>query len=519
MSDLNNFDDDFADFLERNGYVKRIPDLDNTYILGYTPDGYVIAWTEGVLAMIKDKELSSTRWHLLTGKRYLKTDFEEIKSKIVASAHAHGVLYPDDEMGIGIWKENDTIYVINGDQILLWNGTKFVNQTIPIINSKIINFYGIKWLDIDKLPSIASTTDARIDIHQAFDQLYKIVQQWNFLSSEMAKYLTAFIILAPFSSLMTWKPIIYLLGKRGVGKTTFLDLLQRLWGPLAARLDKSTAYAIGQTVGNTAKIPILDEFENDRHIIEILNLLKNTTGEEGGTITRGTIGKNAMKYRIKQMFWLASIYAPVADAAIFSRLSIFEMQKYTNPTLNFPTIDEVSQLRHLIISSVMALWNEIEKTAVQYRKDKNLYNTQEGRLVDNYSYAAAIVDIAGFEGGMPTYIGKLTFNEDEESILDAILESKIKYLDFEGTIAEALTRESNLETFGLKTIEHEKKKFLAIKPDVVVRQLLKDTKYKETDITVVLERVRGALKSVVIKMNGRSTRCVLISWDVLGFED
>ncbi len=520
MNDSNGvLGDNFADFLEKNGSLTVPPDIDNTYILGYTPDGNVITWTRGVMSMTKDKDLTPVRWHLLTGKKYHKEDFDNAKGEAISLAHTRGVLYPDNEMGIGIWHENNTIYLINGDQILLWNGKKFVNQMFPIINSKIINLSNIHWLDNDKLLSISSLSDAKIDLHQAFQQLFEIVKQWNFLDQNMVKYITAFIMLAPFSTLMKWKPIIYLLGKRGVGKTTFLDLLQTLWGPLAVRLDKTTAYAIGQTVGNTAKIPILDEFENDKHITDILTLLKNTTSEEGGTITRGTIGRNALKYRIKQMFWLASIYAPVADAAVFSRLAIFEMQQYTSTTLYFPTVDELSQLRHLIISSVMPLWEEIELAASQYRKDKNLYDVQDGRLVDNYAYAAALVDIAGFEGGMPSYISGITFNEDEQTILDTILESKIKFLDFEGTISEALEHENNLETFGLKKIIHERKDFLAIKSDVVVRHLLKDTRYKDTDITAVLERVQGALKSVVIKMNGRSVRCILVPWKTLGFDD
>ncbi len=519
--DMNNsngvFGENFVNFLEQNGSVTVPPDLDNTYILGYTPDGIVITWTRGTLSMIKDKDLTSVRWHLLTGKQYSKEDFGSAKSQIITVAHSHGILYPDNEMSIGIWQEDNKIYLVNGDQILLWNGEKFVNQTIPIINNKIITLSNTRWLD-NKLLLTSSKADSKIDLHKVFQQLFEILNQWHFLDQNMVKYITAFIMLAPFSTLMKWRPIVYILGKRGVGKTTLLDLLQTLWGSLVVRLDKTTAYAIGQSVGNTAKIPILDEFENDRHIIDILTLLKNTTGEEGGTITRGTIGRNSAKYRIKQMFWLASIYAPVADAAVFSRLALFEMGKYTNSTLHFPTVEEISQLRHLIISSVMPLWNEIETTASQYRKDKNLYTVQDGRLIDNYAYASALVDIAGFEGGMPSYINEITFAEDEQTILDTILESKIKYAEFEGNISEALVKENDLEAFGLKPITHDKMKFLAIKPEVVVRQLLKDTRYKDMDISAVLERVPGALKSVVIKMNGRSTRCVLIPWEVLGFE-
>ncbi len=513
-------DDDFFERLSNRDTVTK-PDLDNVYILGYTPEGFIIIWKNGVISSIKDKDLSAARWLLLTGANYSKEEFPTVKMKILSIAYSHGVLYANNSIGNGIYYENDRFYLLNGDEIISYSPfakTKFFVQTLPLLSSKIVNLHGKKWIQCDQLSQINDLSDAKIDLHKAFEDTYALVSKWNFSVPEMGKYLTAFMMLAPFSTVMKWRPVVYIIGRRGVGKTTFLDVFENLWENLAVRLDKATAYSIAQTVGNTAKIPILDEFENDRHITDMLNLLKNTTGEAGGTILRGTNGATAQKYHIKQMFWLASIYLPPSlDAAISSRMAFFQMTKSRNPFV-FPNIDDLKKLRHLIISSIVPLWEEIEKRATDYRNNKNHYKVQDGRLIDNYSYAAALIDVAGFEGGIPEFLNGITFGEDEESIIDAILDSKIKYLDFEGSIAEALTKDNDLQTFGIRKTTHQGKEYLALKPDVIVRLLLKDTKYKDMDISAPLERIEGSLKQQVVRMNGRNVRTILIPYEKLNFE-
>ncbi len=513
----NEWNEEFWKSMEPH-FIDKNEEFDDAHILGYDTDGTIILWVNGTIAFVKDKELTRTRWHLLTGYFHEKKEWADFKARIISTAHSTGVLFQTHQISTGIWYSDGVFYLINGNEIVFYDSAlnKFLKRETPVIDSQIVNFTGEKWFDINKLSS-NNTEDLKIDLHNTFDKLYQIVRQWNFAYEEMTLYLTAFIMLAPLSPVMKWRPIVYLLGRRGVGKTTLLDLIVELWGPLAIRLDKASAYSIAQSVGNTSKIPILDEFENDRHVANILNLLKNTTGENGGTVTRGTIGKNAKTYRIKQMFWLASIYEATYDAAIESRMAIFKLKKHNGP-LNYPTSTELSELRHNIIRILIPMWPEIEKKATQYRKSKNEYQVQDGRLIDNYAYVTAVADLAGFEAGIPEYLSRETFEEDENAIIDAILSSRVRVSNLEESIIEALEQEENVEAFGLKKVEHGGATYLAIKPNVVVRLLLKDTKWKNMDISAPLERIEGAKTSIGVKFNGRTLRAILIPWKVLGLE-
>lgn len=513
-------DDDFGERLVESNEVIRGDDIDGVYILGYTPDGYIIIWKDGVTSTMKDSELTRKRWALLTGKAYNPKDFYDVCDRILLIAHTKGVIYTSSAINMGCWNIKGTTYINNGDQLFRYadQNLKFLPQTLPIIGDKIVALDKPRWIDFTQIDEVTNIEDAKNNLHNAIEQLQGILSQWRFTTPEMGKYLSSFIALAPFATLMTWKPLIYLLGRRGVGKTTLLDVIQLLWGNIAIRLDKATAYSIAQSVGNTGKIPILDEFENDRHLADILNMLKNTNA--GGTVTRGTTSKTALTFQISQMFWIASIYTPnTIDAAISSRMAFFNLEKSTTKELNIPTSEEFGKLQRLIVSSVIPLWDEISKGSSQYRKQKYLYQVQDGRLIDNYAYAAALLDVANEEGGMPDYLSETTFEEDEEAILDTILSSKIKYLDFEGTIAEALTAGESLETFGIKKVTHGGQLYLAVKVSSVSRLLLKDSKYKDIDITASLSRVEGALKNKPIWMNQRSAKAILIPWDELGFKN
>ncbi|MCP6769381.1 hypothetical protein NL529_31495, partial [Klebsiella pneumoniae] len=74
--------------------------------------------------------------------------------------------------------------------------------------------------------------------------------------------MSAFVMLAIVQQVMKWRPWIYVTGAAATGKTTFWeDILQHIYGGLVERLDKSTAHATAQTIGNSGRIPVFDEFE------------------------------------------------------------------------------------------------------------------------------------------------------------------------------------------------------------------------------------------------------------------
>jgi AAA15 family ATPase/GTPase len=482
--------------------MKNIPvkeetntDIENIKILGQTLTGAIILLVSGEVIEIKLQELTRDRWIALTGK--IPKKWNDIKTHIILKAYEQGFI-KSETIGQGIWNG----YIVNGKQIIRWNG-EVINE--PKIDGKIVELNENSWVNFE---------GAKSDLPDAFQRLYDIVKQWNWVYPEMAKYITAFMMLSPFQKLMKWRPIVYITGRRGAGKTTFLDALADLWGGLIKRLDKATAYSIAQSVGNTGKIAILDEFENDKHIDDILNMMKNASGEHGGTITRGTTARNAKQYKLHHLFWLASIYVGGKDAAILSRMAKFEMLPPKEKTLSLPTQIEWQELRRDIVRSMIDKWNEIEKVANEYRKTKGNYNVQDGRLIDNYAYAAAVVDLAGFEGGIPEYLSMQNFQEDEENILEAILTSKIRYInDFgqtEATISEALKEDAKaVEDNGVKLINGKE---LAINVPIVQRYLLRDTIYRNLNIKEPLLRIAGA-EMRAVRFGELVMKCVVIPFN------
>jgi len=522
------YNDNFIDKLASTIQNDQQNTIDDCHILGFTPDGAVLLWKKGVLSVIRSKDLTQSMWVLLTGHIYDKDEFAFVKDQILSIANMQGAFTTTNGIGSGIIKNDNAFYIINGNELIKYlpNVHKFIVKDIPIIGSNIVQLTDQKWINKDNLIIFNDDIEAKQVLYEAFMQTYNLVTKWTFENDEYSKHLSAFILLAPFSTLMKWKPIVYIIGRRGVGKTTFLDMLESLYPNLTVRLDKTTAFAIAQRVGNTAKIPILDEFENDKHILDILNLLKNTTGREGGVITRGTVSTHAKTYYIKQMFWLASIYTPsLLDAAISSRVAFFTIKGKTSQKFFLPSIEEIEELKHKIVSVMMYFWDQIEARATEYRKDKALYqDIQDGRLIDNYSYSSAVIDLAGLEGGIPAFVQNMQFNEDEIIIIDTILSSKIRTLDnlgsiWEGSVAQALTDNISIENYGIKITEKNNKKYLALKTDIITRFLLKDTPFKEVNVGAALSRLSGVLTNQAIWMDKRTAKALFIPYELTGLEE
>jgi len=475
-------------------------------VLGYTKDRKIYIWFHGELIDLDVQRLSRNILMLFVGD--LDPDrFKQMKETIILTAHKKGLINIEDKISMGIFKFGDEFVINTGKHSLKVDGDTITVLEEPVYDKKIIVFEKESFLDIEKLVEEYKNAD----ITATFSELLEYISQWNFQCGEMGKYMTAFVMLAPFQQAMNWRPWIYLTGRRGTGKTTFFDEVLGIYGPLTIRKDKTTAHALVQLIGNTGRIPILDEFEKNKKIDEILELAKSAS--KGGYYTRGTTGDNPREWHLHHIVWFGSILPAGNDAAQYSRTIYFELLPPTNNQPKFWTSKEKFELRHRIIASVLKNWKEIEEKAEEYQRNKSKYEVQDGRIIDNFAYAAALIDVATGEGGIPEFAGKISFEEDEEKLLRTILSS----LKEGKTMYEHLKdhAERLCENYGLKITKHNNKKYLAIYPDQVRRYLLNDTIWRDLGITPLLKRLSDSDTTVSVKMKGKSRRAILIPLEMV----
>jgi hypothetical protein len=476
-------------------------------ILGFTKNHEILVWHEGQIVKFKHSELNPRVLQLYTT---VDGDFKQLINAIISKARSRGLVETESATyrDVGIWRVEEGFLILNGKESYIFDG-KLRRLKTPVWNGALIELGGTKWLDFERLEKALKESV----LEETFTELRDYIAQWNFSNGEALPYVTAIVMLSPFQQAVVWRPWIYLTGRRGVGKTTFFDEVLGIFGDLAVRLDKTTAHAIVQEIGSTGKILILDEFElaekrDQARMRDILELLK--TASKGGEYKRGTTSDRARGWKLHHMVWLGSIVPQLWDSAQRSRTVFFELTP-PRDTLKTYTTEEKIDVRHKIIAVMLKWWEKIEAKAKEYFEQRGNFEVQDGRIVDNFAYAGALLDIVTGEGGIPEFAQQTRWEEDEEELLADILNSRIE----EETVYNMLMAEaSTCERYGVKRVHHEGSSYLAVEPKMAKRYLLKDTKWREMEIEPLLKRLSGQQKKPV-KMDGRSVRAFLIPWDAV----
>jgi hypothetical protein len=307
-----------------------------------------------------------------------------------------------------------------------------------------------------------------------------------------------------------------------------------MYPKLVKRLDKSTAYAIAQSVGNSGRILVLDEFEKDRKIPEILEILKMCN--RGGHKTSGTTGSKARDFNLFHLPFLGSIYLPGEDAAQKSRFATFELSPHNGKGLTLTTSRERAKLGARIVGVVAKNWEKIEKLAAFFvEKANDFIGISDTRMVENFAYSKAIVEAAKMEKNgqmelstdfltLPTS-GTIEVEEDETALIEAIFSSLITVTEGKNRkeimVAQALIEEKyEVENYGIKYCTHNKLNYVAFSPVPIQRRLLKDSSFAGLNIREVLTRVKGAITGVNnVRIAGlQSKKTVLIPASELDLE-
>jgi DNA polymerase III delta prime subunit len=494
-------------------------------VLGHTENLEIVLRANGKLMFLKDC-LRKSQITMLTGIEEEHV-VKNIKAELLRQAHEAGCVDSSERLLPGVWRINDSWLLVSGNRASEIREGKVTNLDKPVVTGKIVEF-GESWLDWPIMEqSIAKSKES---LTEAFNAIREYVIQWNWRDEYACDYVTAFIMLSFFQQAMEWRPLLYLTGPRGCGKTTFFQLVcEPLFGELARRMDKSTAHAIAQEVGNSGRILILDEFESHKHVGQVLNFLKGGSSRGGGSKTSGTTGARANIYRIHHLVWLGSIFLPsvaASDSAIRDRMIVFELLRPEKTKQNPSEISTADgkKIAAKIVGGLIACWHDIEKLRVEIRGHSDeVFKRVAGadhRTVDNFVHAAAVLQlVTGKPYSVPDWAAK-DDSDDGALILETILSSKFRSGVDEFSVAEIIEdqsqnfeRKKELARNGVKLTNTGGKKFIAFKTSVVTRYLLKGSQYEFANIDCPLLRMPGAKRHKVKWLSSQTVNCIIVPAD------
>ncbi len=422
------------------------------------------------------------------------------------------------------------LFILAGRSGALYDGERLERVDSPVVDGCLINVDSSEpWIEMEKLAERLQGMNKEKGL-SVLERLRQFFSQWKFQGSFVPEILSGFLAGQVCQSVWSWRPNLWISGKAASGKTLLLEGMERILGSLALRLEGTSLTAAGlrQALSGTFRVPIIDEAEAGEHREGILEYLRSTG--RGGTLVKGTPGQKPVLFRVRHMFTLASVEVSLARESERGRFICLETSKDDGCKPRMLSLADAEELRTDLVA--FSLW-----AAFRVNDLLRTFDGLEGfdsRLALGYALPVAIWALVEDEPGESLRQNlenvlldrEVDFTDelraDEVCLLDDLLASVIRvpvtdpvsgdrtYQD--RTVAQLLQDYSVykevLQSYGIKRLSNGKGVFFA--SQIVGRRLLRDTKWRDLNLTALLKRLPSCSRAHQ-RLGGRLYKGVVIT--------
>lgn len=288
--------------------------------------------------------------------------------------------------GAGMWQDKDGRIVTHcGDRLFV--GRK---EAKPGVHEDIV------YPSRGTLPSPLFT-----DYRDTGKELFNLLRTWNWQRGDTdVKFVMGWIAAAMLGAAASWRPMIWISGDPGTGKSAIQFLLQDIFGGFLLQAADASRAGLFQTLHYDCLPVALDELEPDadpRKQQEIIGLAR--LAASGAVLLRGGQDGKAMGFQARSAFLFSSILTPPLKAADKSRMAICELGpvKATSP------LGDLSKWREAgrrIMGRVILEWPRYTATFQAYRNEL-LAVGHSPRAADQFGALGAGYDLLTREGFDP----------------------------------------------------------------------------------------------------------------------
>lgn len=363
--------------------------------LGHNGDDYHFLDTAGQLRVIKDREFSKLKVTSLFQGRYnylpwawpRRTKEGEVTgfhndacaAALMAACDAKGAWTSSDRVrGCGAWKGSKGDLIVHTGRDL-WIFGK------PRPTGELGRFI------YPKRPQALDPWPTRIDENgNPAKLLLPLLRRWKWARPEVDPVLMCgWIAAAMVGGALDWRPIVWLQGDRGTGKSTLQKIVKGLFGDGIVATANTTAAGIYQKVGCDSLPVAIDELEgsdDNRRSKQLIELARQaSSGAEG---LRGSDRGVGNSFAVRSMFLMSSINTPPLAPQDRSRMALLRL-KDIDPSLPPPTLvsasdlklvgreaeggeltdEDMGRLGQMILRRMMDTWLQLPETFAAYRKE------------------------------------------------------------------------------------------------------------------------------------------------------
>lgn len=158
-------------------------------------------------------------------------------------------------------------------------------------------------------------------------KLYARLKTWKWARGDLDAHLMfGWIVAGMLGGAIKWRPMTWLTGDKGTGKSTLQSLVNWLMGGGVVQAVNTTAAGVYQHIGMDSVPVALDELEaggNNQRQQQIMELARQASS--GGVMLRGGAAHQGVEFRANSAFFFSSINIPPMKGQDISRMSILEL--------------------------------------------------------------------------------------------------------------------------------------------------------------------------------------------------
>ncbi|MBW1783165.1 MAG: toprim domain-containing protein, partial [Deltaproteobacteria bacterium] len=459
------------------------------------------------------RRMESLSGELKAGNPHRKVHFNDLRKQIILQARRN-------QLGVPKWLgqgchalSDDRIAIVNGNRVLIWDDRSFFSFDGAMIEEKLIRrSAGRAWFEEGRLVNLVLGMD-KAQGKKIIEELVEVVAQWGFAGGFDLALLCGFLLAQVVQHIFDWRPMLWLCGMHGSGKSLFLKFAEELGGALARRFEGSLTSEAGfrQSLKADLNLVSIDEFEKSGSRDLIMSILRSSG--RGGVGSKGTPSQESVEFALQHMILVASIESGILEAADAVRFIAISTKKDPSRDPHLLSVREMEVFRSKFLA--LAIWAGLKAR----RMVRNLKRIPgyDPRLAEAHAVLLSMVTVADEnpQEGLESLLEKVLIDreesggsvveEDESRLLNDIFAStlRVDVSEDEGHTlyadrsmswlarSSSIAHKADLEACGIKEVEGGV--FLAC--SLISRRLLKDTSWKSLNIASILQRVPGAVRA------------------------
>lgn len=164
--------------------------------------------------------------------------------------------------------------------------------------------------------------------------LFEVLTSWNWRRGAREDHLDARLMLgwlqlAPFGGALQWRPQAWVTGEAAYGKSTLQGLCKALLGDGILTSTDPTKMALANEINNSAVPVALDELEAKAargRVDDLIEFMRHAGS--GGEITRSSASQGVFRFEVRSMFLASSILVPPLKNQDLGRFVLLDLKRF-----------------------------------------------------------------------------------------------------------------------------------------------------------------------------------------------